>query len=295
MTEPIPRIGAHTSIAGALENAALEAVGLGLNTFQIFSRSPRMWRATKLDPARIEALKALRKEHALKPLVIHANYLINLAADDAGNRARSTASFRREIKRALAIGAEYVVLHPGSAKDQTPQEAVARLASSFAKATRGIEWSGLELLLENTAGGGATLGRAFSELAAIREAILEKTDAPIGYCLDTAHMFAAGFDISTEAGLEETLRAAGRRLGLRRVRVIHANDSKTALGSRLDRHEHIGKGQIGAEAFRRILRHPKLRRKPFLLETPLGADGTHRANVATLKALAGISDNRQSA
>jgi deoxyribonuclease-4 len=283
------RIGAHTSTAGSIANAAREAVELGCNCLQIFTRSPRMWAAPTLDAGQVAELKTLREEHDLAPLAVHGSYLINLASGDAANRAKSIAGFRDEVERSLAIGADYLVFHPGSAKDHESSEAaIEALAGAFAEAAKGVRWDGLAVLLENTAGGGSTLGRELGELRAIRDAILrKKRNAPVGYCLDTAHLFASGYDVSKPAGLEKTLAAIEKHLGLRNVKVIHANDSKTKLGSRVDRHEHIGKGRIGAEAFRRILRHPKLRAKPFILETPHGEDGSHRANVEKLKSLAG--------
>ncbi len=283
-----PRIGAHTSTAGSLANAAREAAELGCNCLQIFTRSPRMWAAPDLVPAQIDELANLRARHDLSPLAVHGSYLLNLATTNSRNRANSVAGFRDEVQRCIAIGADYLVFHPSSAKDHdSTASAIAAIGAAFAEATRGVRWRGLEVLLENTAGGGATLGRDLAELASIRRAILRaKRGAPIGYCLDTAHLYASGYEVSSPEGLRETLAEIDRHLGFERVKLIHANDSKTKLGSRVDRHEHIGRGYIGAEAFRRILRHPKLRNKPFILETPHGEDGTHRANVARLQALA---------
>ncbi len=279
------RFGAHTSIAGALENAAAEAVALGSNALQIFSHSPRMWQAAPLDPVEIAKLAAARKLHDLKPLVVHGSYLLNLAAADPENRAKSVRGFREEVDRAQSIGAEYLVIHPGSAKGHSdPEHAVAALADAFAEATDGLRWGHLMLLLENTAGGGASLGRTFQELDAIRTAIRRlKRNAPIGYCLDTCHLYAAGYDISTAAGLSETLAEADRTLDLDRVKVIHFNDSKTKLGSRLDRHARIGEGRIGRQAMQRFAGRPELRDKAFILETPHDPDGTHTECVKILR------------
>ena len=282
---PPYRIGAHTSIAGSLAGAAEEALALGCNTFQIFSRSPRMWRSPPLDLEAVAQLKAFRAQHDLTPLVIHGNYLTNMAAADPVIRRFSIKAFRDEVERALAIGADYLVIHPGSFKGQTLEQAIVVLADSIAAAARGLRWDGLRLLLENTAGGGQTIGRDFPELAEIRERIENKCAIPTGFCIDTAHCFAAGFDVSTVAGLAETLSRIDEFLGLKNVPVIHANDSRTPLGSRVDRHEHIGEGGIGREGFRRILHHPKLRGKAFILETPVGEDGTHARNVKALKEL----------
>ena len=244
-----------------------------------------MWRAGQLDPAAVERLKEARERFGLAPLVIHGNYLVNLAAADPIVRKKSIAAFRDEVNRAVALGAEYLVIHPGSHRGQTPARAMKTLANSVAKAVRGIRWNNLELLLENTAGGGTSIGRDFSELAELRDMIQKKASVPVGFCIDTAHSYEAGFDVSTSRGLNNTLRLIDDTIGIEAVRVIHANDSKTSLGSNADRHEHIGKGKIGREAFRRMLHHPKLRGKPFILETPQDAGGGHQRNVKALKTL----------
>jgi apurinic endonuclease APN1 len=179
-----------------------------------------------------------------------------------------------------------LVIHPGSYRGQTLNRALRVLSGSVAGAVRGVRWNGLELLLENTAGGGMSIGRDFDELAELRSAIERKAAISIRFCIDTAHCYQAGFDLSTAEGLETTLQRIERSIGLDGVCVLHANDSKTALGSRHDRHANIGLGRLGREAFRRMLRDPRLRGKPFILETPAGEDGTHRRDVATLKALA---------
>lgn len=280
------RIGLHTSIAGSLERAAEQAAALGCDTFQIFSRSPRMWKSPPLDPGAIGRLKAAREQHNLRPMVVHGNYLTNMAAADKAIREISIASFRDELQRALALGAEHLVIHPGSYKGQTLSKAIAILASSIEKAARGLRWDGLTLLLENTAGGGMSIGREFSELAELRALIEKKPGIPTGYCIDTAHCFEAGYDISTADGLEDTLETIEREIGLHNIPVIHTNDSKTPLGSRVDRHQHIGLGEIGAEAFGRILRHRKLTSKAFILETPVEKEGDDQRNVDMLKALA---------
>lgn len=242
-----------------------------------------MWRTKQSDPLDIRKLKAARERFDLRPLVIHDSYLINLAAEDALVRERSIAAFRKEVRRALALGAEHIVMHPGSYGGQGLERGVFTLALSLREAIRGLKLPEMMLLLENTAGGGSRLGGCFEELNAIRE--LAAGDAELGFCLDTAHCLASGYDVSTAAGLRDTVRRADQILGLGRVKVIHANDSKTPLGSHLDRHEHIGEGYIGEEGFRRILAHPKLRAKPFILETPQDREGDDRRNLERLKSL----------
>jgi len=279
------RIGLHTSRAKSLENAALEAHRVGANTFQIFSASPRMWRASKPDPNDIRRLCAARERLDLAPLVIHTNYLVNLASLDPDIRAKSIASFRGELDRAKAIGADYLVVHPGNYKDQSLEHGLAAFALGLAECAAGFNAPGLTVLLENTTGGGNKIGQRFEELRMIRDLAARETNLPIAYCLDTCHLLAAGFNIADAAGLEETVAAADRTLGLDLVKVIHANDSKGALGSHLDRHENIGKGQIGEAAFGRILTHAKLRGKPFILETPVETDEDARQDIDALKRL----------
>jgi deoxyribonuclease-4 len=259
---------------------------LGANTFQIFSASPRMWRARVPEPEQIRLIRAARERFDLNPLIVHANYLINLASQDPLIRAKSIDGFRGEIARAAAIGAEYVVVHPGSYRGQSVEAGIAAVALGLRAAAAGLRTLQVKVLLENTAGCGAALGSRFEELQSIRELARDLTNLPVGYCLDTCHLLAAGFDIASSIGLRETLRHAELTLGLENVCVIHANDSKTPLGSRVDRHANIGEGHIGSAAFRRILTHPKLRTKPFILETPVDDPGDDRRNLDTLKALA---------
>lgn len=277
------RIGIHTSISGSLEGAALKAAALGANTFQIFSSSPRMWRASIPRGADIRLLQQARARHDLAPLVIHDNYLINLAAADEIVRLKSIDAFRSELERTAAIGAEYLVAHPGSYKGQSLEQGLKTFAESLAKAACGLNTGGVTLLLECTAGAGASLGGRFEELAALRELALQVANLPVGYCLDTCHLFVAGYDVSSAEGLRRTIAEADRILDLSNVPVIHANDSKGALGSHLDRHEDIGEGYIGAEGFSRILAHPKLSGKAFILETPFDNEGDDLRNVEKLK------------
>jgi deoxyribonuclease-4 len=281
----ILRAGVHTSISKSLEEAALHAHRIGCNTFQIFSASPRMWRAVAPSLPAIALLRQAREKHDLHPLVIHDNYLINLAAADAGIRRNSIAAFRGELERAILIGAEYLVAHPGSYKGQSLEQAMLTLVESLAEAARGIRSKQLTLLWENTAGQGSAIGSRLEEIGALRQLAAARVDFEIGFCLDTAHLLASGYDITTEAGLEETLAQAEVALGLDRVPVMHANDSKAPLGSRVDRHQHIGKGHIGEDAFRRIVTHAKLSGKAFILETPIEEDGDDERNLAALRRL----------
>jgi deoxyribonuclease-4 len=285
------RIGIHTSIAGSLEKAALKAAELGANAFQIFSASPRMWRAAAPQAGEAAKLKAARKRLGLEPMVVHANYLINLASSDEALRKKSVEAFRGEMERALAIGAEYLVVHPGNYKGWTREEGIAAVARSLAEAAEGMETDRLTVLLENMAGGTNQLGGRFEELREIRQAA-RGTGLKLGYCVDTCHCLAAGYDVAAAKGLEETVSEMERVLGLKNVPVIHTNDSKGALGSHLDRHANIGEGNIGAAGFRRILRHSKLRDKAFILETPIDNEGDDLKNVEALKKAAGGGKKR---
>jgi len=237
------------------------------------------------DPAQVRALQAIRRDRDINPLVVHVNYLVNLASRDPVIRVKSIATFRGELDRAAIVGAEFLVVHPGSYKGQSVNEGIGTCAEGLCQAVRGFG-GGVTVLLENTAGSGSALGSRFEELRAIRDLAVAGAGLPVGYCLDTCHLLAAGFDIATPAGLRSTLRQAGDLLGLEHVHVFHANDSKTPLGSHVDRHARIGKGYIGREPFRRLLAHPKLRRKAFISETPVERDGDDRRNMATLRSLA---------
>ena len=279
------RIGIHTSIAGALENSAREAHELGANTFQIFSSSPRQWKASVPSGPGIAALQRLRDKHDLTPLVIHDNYLINLASAHEHVRKLSVEAFRGELTRAIAIGAEYLVAHPGNYKGCTIEQGILNFIQGVAEAARGLQFGKLKLLIENTVGAGAQLGGRFEELHVMLEYGSQMTDLPMGFCLDTCHLLASGYDVSTAEGLKKTVAEADRLLGLENVAVMHANDSKGELKSHMDRHANIGEGYIGLEGFRRILAHPRLRSKAFILETPVDKDGDDRRNLDTLKSL----------
>jgi len=290
------RIGIHTSIGGSYVNALESARKLGCNALQIFSASPRMWAggpARIPEPAAAE-FRARREELKLGPLVIHANYLINLAATQPMLRARSIQSFQDELVRAIQLGADFLVVHPGSCGDGPHTRAVTTAIESVKQAAKRLRLGNLRVLIENTAGMGNHLGSRLEEVGEIVHGLGEVGAAA---CLDTAHLFASGYDISSVKGLETAVAQIERTIGLENVPVFHANDSKIALGGKVDRHAHIGEGKIGAEAFARILRHPRLGAGPegltgraFLAETPIEDPGDDRRNVAKLWELAGLQD-----
>jgi deoxyribonuclease-4 len=244
-----------------------------------------MWRASAPTAEAVRTFRRTRERLDLYPLAIHVNYLVNLASLDPLIRARSIACFRAELRRAATIGAEYLVLHPGSYKGQTLDQGIAAFVLGLRDAAAGLDRDGVTVLLENTVGCGAQVGCRFEELRAMRDYAAQLTEVPVGYCLDTCHLLAAGHDISKPGGLHETVRQIDAILGMDNVKLIHANDSKQPLGSRRDRHAHIGQGHIGNPGFRRMLAHPALRSKPFILETPVDAPGDDRCNVENLKKL----------
>ena len=249
-----------------------------------------MWRTKRPDPEQIKKLNQERERHDLTPLAIHDSYLINLGAPPSLIRDKSIEGFQGELERALLIGAEYLVAHPGNYKGLTVEQGILNVAEGLALAWRGGDAglkksSKLSILLENTAGAGAQLGGKLEELGAIRQLASPYLDIPIGYCLDTCHCYVSGFDVATEAGLTQLMESAAAALGLEHVRVIHTNDAKTPLNSHSDRHANIGAGYIGLEGFRRILNHPELRHKAFILETPVDNPGDDFRNVAALKEL----------
>jgi deoxyribonuclease-4 len=299
------RIGIHTSIAGDISEALESAHKLGCNALQIFSASPRMWPrgGARIGEADATRFRARRAELGLGPLAIHANYLINLASPDRVMRTRSIQAFHDELVRANMLGADFLVVHPGAGLSKDAGRAVSEAAEALRQSARGVRFGsapfremsrgGLRILIENTSGMGTAIGWRFEELRAILDGV---PDLPVGVCIDTAHLYAAGYDIRSEVGLRQTVAALDRIVGLERVALIHVNDLKTPFGSRVDRHAHVGRGTIGLEAFRRILTHPRLSAglpeglpgRAFILETPIDAPGDDRRNVRALWHLAGV-------
>src|SRR5712671_1925915 len=279
------RIGIHTSSAGGVENAAERAYRLGCNTFQIFSSSPRQWAPYELGRPQCEEMKRLRDKYDLKPLVIHTNYLVNLASTTELFLKKSIEAFRGEIERSLALCAEYLVLHPGSFRGADREKGLLQTAAAIAAASRGLDLAkgGLTILIENTAGAEYSLGSSFEQVAEVTGRL--RNHVPVAACIDTCHTHVAGYDIVSEEGFRETLAKLDATIGLKNVPVWHCNDAKAARGSKLDRHQHIGKGMIGTEAFCRLLNEPRLAQAAFIAETPIDAPGDDRRNVDALKKL----------
>src|SRR5256884_4971286 len=243
-----PRIGFHAPIKNGLHESLLIAKETGCDAVQIFSRNPRGWMAKPLTKESVDAFKKTKRLTKLSPVLIHANYLINLCASDEVLLLKSIASFREEVQRAIALGADYVVLHPGSARGSCEADAIETCARSLKVATKGLRLDRVRILLENTAGQGECIGHRFEHLRAIMEACPK---LPLGACIDTAHSFTAGYDFREPDGLETMIEIIRRTLGLKNVRAVHFNDSRAPFNSRVDRHWHIGEGHIGRDALRR--------------------------------------------
>lgn len=283
--ENVRRIGVHLGIAGGAFKAAERAHAIGANTFQIFSSSPRMWRASPLDPEVCVKMKRLRELYDCSPLVIHTSYLVNLCSQSEKVRSDSVEAFRGEVQRAIDLGAEYLVLHPGSWKGLTREGGLRLAVGSIESALEGIDWepSGLTILIENTAGAEFSLGSSLEQVA---ELVLRlKRVARIACCLDTCHVHVAGYDIVSAAGYETTVRAIESTVGLQSVKLWHANDAKANRGSRLDRHEHIGEGTIGIPPFRRLLNDSRFSGTAFIAETPIDDPDDDMRNVTVLRSL----------
>ena len=279
------RIGIHLGTTGGASNAVEQARAIGANTLQIFSSSPRMWRAPKVDPKQAVRMKELRAALDVSPLVIHTSYLVNVCSQTDEVREKSVMAFRGEIERALTLGAEFLVLHPGSWKGLTRHEGLTLAADSIARAIDGLAWQGtpFHILIENTAGSEFSLGGSFEQVAELVERL--KPTAPMGVCLDTCHTHVAGYDLVTPEGYEETMKQVAATVGFGTVRVWHMNDAKAARGSKLDRHEQIGKGTMGLEPFRRLLNDTRFAHAAFIAETPVDAPGDEERNVKVLLSL----------
>jgi deoxyribonuclease IV len=280
------RIGVHVGTGGGVWTAVQRAVDAGANTFQIFSASPRMWKASPVKPADAAKMRELRAKLDVNPVAIHASYLINLCSQTDAVRANSIAAFRGEVERAIALGAEFLVLHPGSWKGLTREQGLTFAAESIEKAVEGIDFAGknFHILIENTAGAEFSLGGKLEQVAELVEHL--KQCVPVAVCLDTCHVHVSGYDIVTTDGYIETMKLIESTVGFDAVKVWHCNDAKAPMGSKLDRHEHIGEGTIGAEAFRRLLHDPHFKHCAFIAETPVDSPGDEARNVSVLRTLA---------
>ena len=278
-------IGVHLGIAGGTFKAAERAHAIGANTFQIFSSSPRMWRATTLSTDHCTQMRTLREQFGIRPAVIHTSYLVNLASVTDEFREKSIAAFHGEVERALALGAEYLVLHPGSWRGLTREQGLERAAYGIQRALEGIAWDACDfrILIENTAGSEYSLGGSFEQVGELIEIL--RPHAPVGACLDTCHTHVAGYDIVSPEGYAATMQMIEETIGVKHVHVWHMNDAKAPRGSKLDRHEYIGQGTIGTAPFKRLLADKRFAHCAFIAETPVDEPEDDRRTVAKLKSL----------
>jgi len=262
------RFGYHVSVSGKPASAITNGIEAGCDCIQFFPSSPRQWRPNPATDEQAEEFRAAREAADIGPTVIHAIYLVNLAAADLQVHERSMTSLAAALQKADALGVEYVVTHTGNPGQGTEQEALERIAKAVDEVLAASRTA--MLLLETTAGSGSSIGHTFEQFGRI----MDEAGRPdrLGLCLDTSHVFAAGYDIRTSKGLKAALGEVDEFIGMDRLRVLHLNDSKSALGSKVDRHAHIGEGEIGTEAFKRIVRHPALRKLPGIIELPHGED-----------------------
>jgi len=292
-TDPQRRFGSHLSVAGGLENAIGEALRLQCDCVQIFVKNQRRWRAAKLsDDAVMRFKDAVRAAPSLgvHPIVAHASYLLNLASPDSETRTRSIEAMIDEVERCEALGVSSLVFHPGAHRTGTLEEGIAHVATSLDEVHQACPGFRTTILLESTAGQGSAIGWQFSQLAAILDRVSEPDR--LGVCLDTCHLFAAGYDIRTAGAYATTMDELHRTVGSDRVKCIHVNDSKRELASRVDRHEHIGKGRIGKPAFAHLINDPRFFGVPMILETPKGKDGRgvdfDKTNLRRLRAMISV-------
>ncbi len=262
----MPRLGAHMSIAGGLPRAVDRAEASGCEALQIFTKSTGQWRARTLPADEIALFRKRVEETAIHPVVAHNSYLINIAAASPILRAQSMASLGEELDRAEALGLDGLVMHPGSHTTGTPEAGLRLIADGLRELLAPRARGRTLILLEHTAGQGSNLGHRFEHLA---EIIARLDGSPrLGVCLDTCHLLTAGYDLCTPRGYRATFREFDRLVGIDRIKAFHLNDSKKPCGSRVDRHEHIGKGCLGLEPFRMLLNDRRFAKLPMLLETP---------------------------
>ena len=278
------KFGAHMSISGGLYRCFERGERAGCDTIQIFSKNQQQWRARPLSDDEIARFKAEQARTGFAPLVVHDSYLINLASPNDELWEKSIAAFTEELERTAALGIPYLVTHPGSHMGAGELAGLQREAEALNRILDTGAGAGVTILLENTAGQGACLGYRFEHLARLIE-LIEQQDR-LGVCLDTCHLLAAGYDIRTPEAYAATFGEFDRLIGLERVKVFHLNDSQKGLGSRVDRHTHIGEGCIGLEGFRLLVNDPRFASLPMILETPKGEDlAEDIANLAKLRSL----------
>lgn len=258
-------LGKHVSIAGGLYKAFKRAAAIGCNSMQIFVKNPRGWKMRELGRKEVEKFKAEREKHQINPVVVHAAYLINPASPKDALWQKSISALKSEYQRCLRLGAEYLIFHPGSHTGSGYENGIKKIARALNQILAEVK-AGTMILLENTAGAGTGIGANLEQL----KAILDLVEQPekIGICIDSCHAFTAQYDLRQQEGLKNLVADFDQLIGLDKLKVIHLNDSKHQFATNKDEHAHIGEGEIGAEAFKRLINHPKLKDKTFILETP---------------------------
>lgn len=275
-------LGAHCSIAGGYHRACEEAGRLSCNALQLFTKNQMQWKGKAITEDEVRAFQEARHERGIASVMAHDSYLINLASPNGALRKKSLSAFIDELERCERLGIEMLVTHPGSPGDAGREVGFRNMADSLRSALRASRR--VRILLETTAGQGHVMGRTFEEIGRIIEDC--RGSRRLAVCLDTCHVFAAGYDLRTRPAYEDTMEAFDRIIGLARLKAIHLNDSKGELGSRVDRHEHIGRGKIGPAAFGFIMTDPRLREVPKVIETPKKG-GMDRRNLELLRRMAG--------
>ena len=275
-------LGAHVSVGGGVENAPARGRELGCDAIQIFSKNQRQWKSVPLSDEAVREFHRAVDDCEIRKVVVHDSYLINLAHPDPDALKKSLDAFSYEMRRADSLGIPYLVFHPGSHLKTTEAEGIQRIAESLNTVLKNIPENHIMLLLETTAGQGNHLGYRFEQLAEIIS--LTEQKERVGVCYDTAHSFAAGYDLRTKKTYEQTFKEFDGIVGLNKLKVFHLNDSKGDLGSRIDRHENIGKGFLGMESFRFLVNDSRFREHPMILETP-GGDKYYKENLNLLRSL----------
>jgi len=275
-------LGAHISTSGGVENSPKRGRDIGCDTIQIFTKNQRQWKGSPLSEDSICLFRNYVKAYQIKQTVIHASYLINLASPDSVLLEKSRQAFLDELNRANVLNAAYLVLHPGAYTDSDLKSGIKRIAESLNACMEQMNSNTVTILLENTSGQGSSIGARFQELAEILIQLRDRHN--VGVCMDTAHAFAAGYDIRSEKAYGETFHEFNRLIGLEFIKVFHLNDSKTHLGSRVDRHENIGLGRIGLQAFRILVNDSLFQNHPMILETP-GGNRWFKKNIQLLNSM----------
>jgi len=280
------KLGAHMSVAGGVDTAFARGVRVGCEAMQIFTKNSNQWAGRPLAPEEVARFREAALRTGIRPLLAHDSYLINLGSSRADLFDRSCRAMQDELARAEALGLDYLVIHPGAATGGAEEDCLKRIAQGLNEILLGSRHRRTQILLENTAGQGSSVGHTLEQLNRLLSRIEPR--GRVGVCLDTCHLFAAGYDLRTEVAYEKTMREVEAIVGLDRVKAFHLNDCKKDLGCRVDRHEHIGRGTIGQEGFRLLVSDPRFAKHPMILETPKGDDGFSMdiANLRLLRRLA---------